>query len=339
MSDPTGLVQAVTTDVQSSNDNPDLRRRRVLGGLAVLGAAAPLLASCQSEAATPEAAPSAPIADMVFDYNDPKANVAAMARLAGDLDPTKVGRVRYSGRAFGVVPGEPVRAMYGIEGLGTNRIQTMEDGTQRFMFSEFAVYTDLETGEPLERWTNPFTNEALSVWHQRNGPVNFGLSPAMNAFGAFQPVESAPAFRLPWVQSGDYSSFALDVVSNRPNALDPAEWPRESSGETLHISEHSQYFVKTADLANPAMTSLPFHAALQSNKPWHPWMMMGTRPGKVFARMVASKVDGIDDLPDPVARYAAANLSEYLEPAKTFSRQYRTAYSIYKETMTPSEGG
>ncbi|MEM7728775.1 MAG: DUF1838 family protein, partial [Pseudomonadota bacterium] len=108
-----------------------------------------------------------------------------MARLAGDLDPSGVGRVHYSGRAFGVAPGEPVRPLYGIEGLGSNRIQSMADGTQRFMFAEFAVYTDLETGAPLTQWTNPYTNETLPVWHQRNGPVNFALSPAMNAFGAF----------------------------------------------------------------------------------------------------------------------------------------------------------
>ncbi|MGB6230819.1 MAG: DUF1838 family protein [Litorimonas sp.] len=262
-----------------------------------------------------------------------------MARLAGDLDPAKVGRVHYSGRVFGIVPGEPVRALFGIEGMGTNRIQSMDDGTQRFMFSEFAQYTDLDTGEPLDRWTNPWTEQELDVWHQRNGPVNFALSPAMNAFGAFEAVDTAPAFRLPWVEHGDISAFALDVVSNRPNALDPAEWPRESTGETLHISEHSQYFVKTEHLVNPSMTSLPFHAALQSNKPWHPWMMMGTRPGKLYTRMVATKVDGLEALPASVAAYARANLSEFLEPAKTFSRQYRTAYSIYKETMTPSVGG
>lgn len=176
-------------------------RRALLKGGALLGglAALPACASAASSGSLAEAV-SSPTRDFAFD--DPATNVRTMARLAGHLDPAKQGVVNYSGRAFAVVPGEPVRAIYGIEGMGSNRIQQMEDGSYRFLFSEFAIYTDLQTGEPLDVWTNPVTGETVDVWHQRNGPINFALRPDMNAFGAFDAVDQASGFYLPWTTVG-----------------------------------------------------------------------------------------------------------------------------------------
>ncbi|MGJ3230800.1 MAG: DUF1838 family protein [Oceanicaulis sp.] len=278
-----------------------------------------------------------------FDPEDPAANVRAMARLAGDLNPLKTGHVRYVGRAFGAAPGEPVRPLYGLDGLGSTRIEMQEDGSARFLFSEFAVYTDLETGEPLTEWTNPFTGRTVPVWHQRNGPVNFTLRPGMNAFGAFEATEDAPGFRLPWRMENAMATFALDVVSTRPNPLSREDWPAESTGPQMHISEHSAYVVEPALLADDSVTSLPFNAALQSLKPWHPWMLMGERPGLVFARLTASKVSGLDAIDPRAAAFARAHMAEFIEAPAEWTGSYRTAHAIYADTQSPQpvagEGG
>lgn len=310
------------------------QRRDVLGGLTAFAGIAALPACAAAQPAIQPASLGNKSSNG-FDYNDPAANVRAMARLAGDLDPTKQGRVHYSGRAFAVIPGKPVTPIYGIEGLGSTRNQKMADGSYRFLFNEFAVYTDMKTGEPLKTWKSPLTDETLDVWHQRNGPVNFALRPNMNAFGAFDAVDTAPAFKLPWVVNDDIANFALDVTSNRPNPLNPEEWPMASSGATMHISEHSQYFVDTAKLADESITNLPFHAALQSQKPWHPWMMSGQRDGYVFTRMVARKVPSIKALPEPVARFAQSELSAWIDAPKEWTGGYATAHSIYAKTMNP----
>ncbi|MEO0412839.1 MAG: DUF1838 family protein [Pseudomonadota bacterium] len=270
-----------------------------------------------------------------FDFEDPAKNVAVMARLAGDMSGERAGHVHYSGRAFGTLPGEPIVPLYGIEGMSSTKTLPVEDGKFRFLFSEFAIYTDLETGKPLSKWTNPYTNETLPVWHQRNGPVNFALSPKMNAFGGFNATQAAPAFRLPWRMIDGTASFALDVTSKRKNPLLPEKWPRESSGATMFVSEHSQYFVSPVDLANDAITDLSFHASLQSNKPWHPWMMMGQQPGGVFARLYARKVPGIEALDPSVAEVASTHLASFVEAPAEWTGTYKTAHSIYAATMQP----
>nr|WP_070959368.1 DUF1838 family protein [Hyphomonas sp. Mor2] len=310
-----------------------LSRRGVLTGITVASSLTACASITQTENKTVGLSKAT---KPTFDFDDPLNNVAAMARLAGDLDPAKSGRVKYKGRAFGLVPGQAIEPLYGIEGMGTNRIEVMPDGSHRFLFSEFAVYTDLKTGEPLSEWSNPFTGRVVEVWHQRNGPINFALSPGFNVFGQFDAVDSGDGFQLPWEMIDGYASFALDVTSKRSNPLTPETWPMESSGETMFISEHSQYFVDPMALSDESKTSLSFHATLQSNKPWHPWMQMGQRPGFVFARLSASKINGIGDLSPKVARFAQDNLADWIDAPSEWTGDYYTAHRIYGETKTPA---
>jgi hypothetical protein len=278
------------------------------------------------------AGPRAAAADTAVDFSDPIFNVRAFTKISATLEAGKTGYVHYSGKAFGLNAEGVVTPFYGIEGLGCLRALPQGGGAMRFLFAECAIYTSLKTGQPLETWTNPWTDETLSVWHQRNGPVNYEISPGPSTkLGAFDKSEGAsPAFRLPWLIDGDRAMFALDVASKRPNPLDPRLYPRESAGTVLHISEHSQYLVSVAEISDPSIPSVNFFGALQSLKPWHPWMLMGQRPGKVFTRMVARKVKGPDGLPPAVLAYAEKNLAAYLKAPETWTGQYVTAYDLYK---------
>jgi hypothetical protein len=90
------------------------------------------------------------------------------------------------------------------------------------------------------------------------------------------------------------------------------------------------------DIENKRLPAIPFVASLQSLKPWHPWMLMGQRPGRVFTRMTAHRVDGPDVLPAPLLNYARRNLAAFLEPPATWTGQYVTAHTIYKQSRAPA---
>lgn len=301
---------------------PILNRRQAIGGAAALALPLPALAQSRSTA-------------LAFD--NPRENVRTMARLTSTLEPAKTGFVRYQGKAFGLLEDGRNLPLYDIDGIGALKALPQPDGAVRFLFSEFALYLDPKTGLPLERWTNPVTNREVAVWHQRNGPVNYEISPSKPMFGSFVRTDGAAGegFQLPWVVRGPFATFALDVVSNRKNALTPAEWPLESSGETLPTTEHTQYSVLRRDLENPKLLSLPFFATLQSLKPWHPWMLMGQRAGRVFTRMVAQKVVGPEVLPKASLDYARANLGAWMAAPPEWTGQYVTAQAIYKATRQP----
>ena len=272
-------------------------------------------------------------------FDTPTENVRTMARLTSTLEPGKTGFVRYQGRAFGLLEDGSNVALYDIDGIGALRAEVQPGGAIRFLFNEFALYLDLVTGAPLDRWTNPVTKRDVAVWHQRNGPVNYEIAPDKAMFGNFVRADATPVsgFQLPWVMRGPFATFALDVVSNRKNPLTPAEWPLESSGATIATTEHSQYSVLRRDLENPRLLSLPFFATFQSVKPWHPWMLMGQRPGRVFTRMVAQKVSGPAVLPQASQDYARAHLAEWMAAPAAWTGQYVSALSIYKATQRPQQ--
>jgi hypothetical protein len=301
-----------------------LSRRESVGALGALGATMLI-----------GAGPASAASRLAFD--NPRENVRTMARLTSTLEPGKTGYVRYQGKAFGLMPDGTNSVLYDIDGIGALKALPQPDGSIRFLFSEFALYLDPATGLPLTRWKNPVTGREVEVWHQRNGPVNYAIAPDKPMFGSFQRTDGTPGegFQLPWVERGPFATFALDVVSNRPNPLTPEEWPLESSGATLPSTEHSQYAALRRDIENRRLLSLPFFATLQSLKPWHPWMLMGQRPGRVFARMVAQKVGGPDVLPKASLDFARANLAEWMEAPAAWTGEYRAAQAIYKATRSP----
>ncbi len=305
-----------------------LDRRGVLAGGAMLGLsglALPRLASAQA-------------AERLLAFDNPRDNVRTMARLTATLEPGKTGYVRYQGKTFALLADGRNLPLFDLDGIGALRALPQPDGAYRFLFSEFALYLDPATGRPLERWTNPVSGRAVDVWHMRNGPVNYELSPAKATFGAFSRTGAdgaAPGFQLPWVRRGPFATFALDVVSNRPNPLDPAQWPLESTGKTLAATEHSQYAVLERDVLNPRLPSLQFFASLQSVKPWHPWMLLGETPGRIFTRSIAQKVSGPEVLGPERLAFARANLAEWMDAPTAWTGQYVTQQAIYKATRTP----
>ena len=271
-------------------------------------------------------------------FDTPAENVRTMARMTATLEPGKTGFVRYQGKAFGLIDDGRNIPLYDIDGVGALRALPQSDGSIRFLFNEFALYLDPRTGTPLERWTNPLTGREVEVWHLRNGPVNYALDPQKASFGAFARTDGrTDGFQLPWVLRGPFATFSLDVVSNRPNPLDPAGWPLESSGATVSATEHSQYAVLERDLHDRNRPSLPFFASLQSVKPWHPWMLMGQRPGRIFTRTVAQKVPGPEVLPPASLAYARANLAAWMEAPAAWTGAYVTQQAIYKSTRSPQK--
>jgi hypothetical protein len=270
-------------------------------------------------------------------FDTPHENVRTMARLTASLAGDGIGYVRYTGKAFGLLEDGSNLPLYDIDGIGALRALPEPNGVFKFLFSEFALYLDPATGLPLESWTNP-AGRKVEVWHQRNGPVNYEISPAKAMLGNFARADGqkVEGFQLPWRLHGPFASFALDAVANRKNPLDPQQWPLESSGPTIPTTEHSQYTMLRRDLENKRLLSLPFVASLQSLKPWHPWMLMGQRPGKVFTRMTAHKVAGPQVLPAPLLKYAQQNLAAFLAPPASWTGQYVTAHTIYKEGRSPA---
>lgn len=237
---------------------PGFTRRAMLATSLAGGAAlaAPLRAGGQG--ATSLSGPS--LSGPLLDLSTPQGNALAYARIQGNLDPAVTSYSWYAGRVSGHRPGEAGRDLMGIIGMGAVRLLPLEGGSSWMMLrKELGFFTDLGSGDVIDRWRNPYTNEDVEVVHLANPAINAPIRPYELQQGLYESVgkpEDAKPFILPWRQVGDRLMTERYAHVRARNPLDPKVWQRESSGEFITISDSNSFNVSLADLQNPALTKV-----------------------------------------------------------------------------------
>ena len=249
--------------------------------------------------------------------------------------------IHYTGVTFGMVEDTKVVPLYGMVGITPTRTYTQPDGSVRLMINEVAMHTDLATGEVIDSWHNPFSEETVDVWHLRNGPLNLALSPKGRAETGGWKLLLKPGdaprdgFYVPVVVEGDDLLMVMDGQATRKNPLQPAEWPRESSGSQLIYSEHNTWRAKLSDVTNPRVVSLPFFANWHSIKPWRTWMLMGQRPGRIYNHLRARKIKSLAEVPKPVRTYAEKHFPNFLSAPREWTGAYEDDWTHFKQERKP----
>jgi hypothetical protein len=287
-------------------------------------------------------APRATAGPRALDLTSPVEHVNLFRRLSASSEDGAEVLMQYSGVTFGMVDDTRVVPLYGMEGVSPVRSYRQPDGSVRYLAREVAQFTDLATGDVLERWRNPFTDEIVEVWPLRNGPLNYALSPTTPVDSGgwnilTRPPGPAPSqgFFVPVFIEGDNLVMALDAQATRKNPLQPSEWPRESTGEMLIYSEHNTWTAKLADIVNPDIPAPEIFAAWHSIKPWRPWMLMGQKPGRIYNHLRARKIARLDDLPRKILDYNEKHFPEFLSAPKDWTGVYEDDWSHFKRQRKP----
>ena len=274
-------------------------------------------------------------------YGDKYWNRDAFARLQGDLDFGKQKFGWYKGTVMGVRPGEAVRKLVGFEGFSFARLVDRGDGVYRKLLREVGFYTDLKTGEVLEEYVNPYTNETVKVVHIANDPFNIELGPNFPkppAYGGLNEskVPDIP-FILPWQETSD-GNILLQIGVNLfyPSALQPDKWPRESSGPMNQVSEMFNYVIDKDLMANPEVTTVGFSGSWSRITPWLPWMLMGQTPGHCHYDCVMGAYKDMDILSPKIREYAEKNYAKYFDAPTTWGEPSLSSLERYAIEQKPA---
>ena len=273
-----------------------------------------------------------------FDPSNPVDNMNAFVRCLGDSSGERDAVNWYKGSIYSVIGDEKANTLlFGFEGFSVCRTIPQADGTYMNLQREVLYYTDPRTGEILETWTNPFTNEEVKVVPVYNDPVNSRYAPKFSQkFGDGGEEVSFP-FVLPWTFMGDVAMTAFDVNASWKNILTPDVWPRESSGERVRVCETLTMYISVEDLDNPEMTALPYNGAWQRMSPWCPWMLMGNEPGHLFYRSHYRKLPGgIDELPEHIRSYTEKMYPDYLTAPTEWTEPNLTSFETYARDQKPA---
>jgi hypothetical protein len=319
---------------KSDNDFSKTRRAVVLGA----GAAAAVAATGVAATVLPSVTQAA---KMPMRFDDPIWNRDAYARLVGNMDFGKVKYGWYGGTVMGVRDNEPVKPLFGFEGFSVTRLIDNGDGSYQKLLRETVYYTDLQTGEVLESWLNPYTNEVVNVVPVTNDPFNIVIEkyyPKGPSYGGLRKQdEDRRAMILPFkVISDDTVALATDIHLYYPSALQPDKWPRESAGKFVRVSEMFRYVIPRDQLEDPSLTSVEFTGAWSRVNPWMPWMLMGQAAGNTLYMGSMGGYNHLDMLSPQVRAYAEKHHPMFFDAPTEWKEPSLSSLEDYARTQKPA---
>lgn len=316
-----------------ANCNPmlaSLSRRQALG----LGAAA-LASTLPGQPAS--AATGRPA--LAFDFTRPEDNLTAWVRLVASLESGAESCSYYKGEVAAVTaPDTKNVPLFGYEGIGMSRVTRLPDGRFENLHREISYYTDLRTGEILERWQNPLTGETVRVYPTNNDPVNsYYATSFKQSFGEAGKQETVEfPFILPWDIFGDRAVVTFTVHTRWPSPFKQDKWPREYIGEWYKTSEMFQIHTSMAELQDPDKPKVLATGAWFKEAPYIPWMLMDNAPGRLIYSTRTFKLRGVDDLPAKVRDYTAKNFPKFLSAPDKWVSPNMTTFETWVTQMTPA---
>ena len=311
-----------------------LDRRTLLAAAGATLAATPALA-LGAEAATPPPTARAAGAPPI-DFADPVQNLRAFMRLTADVDPAKETAGWFGGHIFAVVDDQPLQMLCGVEGFGVMRVAPQQDGTYRVFNRELAFYKDPKTDEFIDEWTNPLTGERCQVSPIHNRIVNATVAPVVRQDFDGHLVERP--FNPPWTFLDGNAFQVFELHAAFPNPMKVAEWPRESSGPVSRMSEIFQRSCRVADLANPALSSVPSTGTWTRIGPWLPWMLMGQARGHILYRTFIDKLGPVAKLPPKLYARTRERFPEFLRAPgnDTWGKPNDSSFTVYMQERKPA---
>jgi hypothetical protein len=255
------------------------------------------------------------------DLTDQRQLLEAFVKTVGDLSGDEVVLYAQS-TVYAFVPGQRGRPLFNLEVIGVKRYEPIEGGWQRVQ-REIALYTDLETGEVLRHWDNPWIQRDVRVIPVLNDPVN--RRHVVDGQGG--------GWGVSYMEVGDDIMFYREIPLRYPNPLPPAEFPLHSTGDFYEAMELFNHFVRRSDLENPALTSAPSTVSWSRVGPWLPWMEMGNRPGWLVYHGRGVKLGDVEALPPPILEFIRREHPKYLSAPEAWSEPSETSWTFYRKLL------
>ncbi len=153
-------------------------------------------------------------------------------------------------------------------------------------------YTDIESGELLETFDNPFTGERVPV---RQPGLNRS-SRLYNKLGMVREPLERPGLNIS--QYGDVGPAWIvgDDVWCRGDTGFRGE-PTTAEGRLAQVNDWSTYHGSISEVANPDVKSAYATQAFNDINTWPGWLNMGDHPGNYVSRGFGRKSWSMDGMP------------------------------------------
>lgn len=230
------------------------------------------------------------------------------------------------GSAYSYIQGVRPQKLFDIEGYNIRRfVETPEKDGYFLATREIVFYKDPATGEILNEWQNPWTNEKTEVFHIANDPVNFRYR----------------------IKNNKYIGVSLDGKREFGEQSAPEQWNN-------HFVWHADIFpfYKLPELEKNYTAGELFDFYVPQNElykkgapqvmiswsrvsPWLPWMKMGEREGSMVIHARSVRYESWLFLPDKLKNVIREKYPVYQSAPEQVdpNRSNDTSWTVYYNEM------
>jgi hypothetical protein len=206
-------------------------------------------------------------------HADIQTNLRRFVKMRGALDERLViGCV--TGRYVGVVDGQ-ITPLFGVESAVFSLTRRRGDSFEVASLEQ-AYYTDVQSGQVLEHWKNPYTGETVAVPVYSEAPSLVVLGPDL-VFHS--PVPPAPGVHVTHTARGpETAGDDIVFVEQVSVSLDGAK-----GGLPFTYRDNTVLRAPARAVDRPESQTTPSQTTFDAVVSWRPWLNMGARPGHMEA--------------------------------------------------------
>lgn len=282
-----------------------------------------LVTSCQQQQTANKVATSESTS-LNLDLDKAEDNMTAFIKVRGSLKDNEEVIFYANGKIYGFVDGERDKPLMGYEMYNIGRSIKRAENSYYLLTNEVLLYTDLKTGEVLEKFDNPYTGETVDVVHVWNSPVN-QTQDLEGRFGKWGVNHNK--------FGDDMICMNADIFLKYPSPLSTKAFPENSQSDDYEASELFQFFFSEKDMNDPNQTSIPSTISWTRLGPWLPWMKMGQRQGLVVYQGAGYKLmeTEFDKMPKVLTDYVMKHHPEYRHSPTEYSHPNETSWTYFKK--------
>ena len=193
---------------------------------------------------------------------------------------------------------------------------TARDLDERGAYETTAIsmvfYTDLESGELLSKFNNPYTGETVDINY-------FPAKPSKRKYSIDGPKSEPPA--RPGYEVIDShplgpATIEGDDVWVRVDDVTRFEPQTPEAGPVFRVNDWSTYHGAVSDVANTDIKNAPATWHFNDILSWPPYLNMGDRPGDFVSRGFGRKVSSFSAMPRRLHDFIKARHPDvYKDPA------------------------
>ena len=187
-----------------------------------------------------------------------------------------------------------LQPMLSMLNLNAGSWKPLQNGNFAGTVREVGIYTKFDSDEPVDSWSNPVTGDTREIWPFFGGPLAVEIGPDGIVTG---PEATLKPKEMRVDILGDTAVFPNQSAFSFPNPFKADKWPKEAGGPTFFWDSHYYFAAKVAEILDPQLSSVPAAVQFQNMVSFHPWIGMGTVPGRTYGKGLGAKLSSLDEVP------------------------------------------